>query len=169
MAFEPLTDLFWRHVEKRDDGCWTWTGWKHPRSNHGQMNHAGTIKKAHRVSWELHRGEIGEGLHVCHHCDNPPCVNPEHLFLGTNADNVRDRDAKGRLLLSGKHFAARTHCPHGHEYTTENTRHYRGARWCRECMRKKNKEHRESLGPGGWAAYQRSRQQHYKHKEAAWH
>ncbi len=76
-------------------GCWLWCGSPNS-SGYGELKVCGRMLKAHRVSYELHIGEIPQGLHVCHHCDTPLCVNPSHLFVGTNADNVRDRMAKGR-------------------------------------------------------------------------
>ncbi len=89
--------LFDRNVD-RCDGCWEWRGYRNPKG-YGFTRPGGRGVKgvlAHRLSWELHRGEIPEGMQVLHRCDNPPCVNPEHLFLGTNLDNIRDRVAKGR-------------------------------------------------------------------------
>jgi len=89
--------LFWQKVDRRGpDECWEWTGSRHGKG-YGMVGVGSRIvDKAHRVSWRMHNGLIPEGMHVLHHCDNPPCVNPAHLFIGTNDDNVRDKIAKGR-------------------------------------------------------------------------
>ena len=83
-----------------------------------------------RVVWERTFGPIPEGLFVCHRCDNPRCINPGHLFLGTPKDNMRDKVLKGRHASQLK-----THCPRGHEFTPENTYWYssRQGRKCRAC------------------------------------
>jgi len=75
--------------------CWFWIGSKHSSKGYGSFRLKKPIK-AHRASWILYKGEIPENLHVLHKCDNPLCVNPDHLFLGTNADNVKDKVAKKR-------------------------------------------------------------------------
>jgi hypothetical protein len=80
---------FWARVLK-SEGCWLWKG-AHP-GKYGQLDGRG----AHVVSWELHFGPVPDGMHVCHKCDNPPCVRPDHLFLGTPLDNMTDKIAKGR-------------------------------------------------------------------------
>lgn len=86
---------FWRKTVKSPGGCWVWIGCT-DRDGYGQIGVNRHQLKAHRFSWELHYSAIPEGLCVCHRCDNPSCVNPEHLFLGTNQDNTRDKVSKGR-------------------------------------------------------------------------
>ncbi len=77
------------------DECWEWQKNRIKRG-YGQLGHMGKALMAHRVAWEVAFGPIPEGLQVCHSCDNPPCCNPAHLWLGTQADNNRDMVAKGR-------------------------------------------------------------------------
>jgi hypothetical protein len=99
---EPVEDRFWSKVDKPSpEECWLWLG---STDSHGYGSFGDKKGNqwhgfpAHRVAWELTNGPIPDGQIACHRCDNPPCVNPRHLFLGTDLDNVRDMDAKGRRV-----------------------------------------------------------------------
>lgn len=84
---------------KKTDSCWVWTACN---NRYGKLWFRGKPYNAHRASWEMHFGEIPEGMCVLHKCDNTLCVNPEHLFLGTQLDNVRDMWTKGRSGIKGQ-------------------------------------------------------------------
>jgi len=105
---------FWHYTEKgRNDSCWIWTGTKHSaQPGYGVIvigptgtNRPSTM--AHRFSWTLHFGEIPNGMLICHKCDNPLCVNPKHLFLGTFKDNMNDRNSKNRQAHDSRHGRAK--------------------------------------------------------------
>lgn len=104
---------------------------------YGIMRVRGKVLKTHRIAWELANGPIPDGLSVCHSCDNPPCCNVEHLFLGTHADNMADMIAKKRDR-PGDFNAAKTHCPQGHPYDEANTIVRRNSRECRACKKLSN-------------------------------
>lgn len=95
-----INDKIERFLSRFDksSGCWVWTGSTNNKG-YGDCNLRGPFKSrlAHRVMYEIIFGPIPEGLHVCHRCDNPPCANPEHLFLGTRFDNMQDASRKGRI------------------------------------------------------------------------
>lgn len=117
---------FWSRTLRAPSGCIEWQG-PLDRKGYGRISNG---KLAHRYAYMTEKGDP-RGLCVCHSCDNPKCVNPDHLWLGTQKDNLRDMYSKAR----GR-GQSMTHCIHGHEFSPENT--YlrpgsQGARQCRKC------------------------------------
>ena len=103
---KTLEQKFWSKVRKAD-GCWTWTGAVDAK-DYGELRIRRKRVRAHRLSWSFHVGEIPVGQFVLHHCDNPRCVRPDHLFLGSHADNVQDRVNKRRSAY-GERNGMHTH------------------------------------------------------------
>lgn len=119
-------------VPEATTGCWLWLG-KVDRSGYGEVSVGSHLRRAHRVSYEAFAGPIPAGKMVLHRCDQPSCVNPDHLYVGTAKENMRDCVDRGRHGL-----ASRTHCKNGHELTPENVSLYvdkRGwrVRRCKAC------------------------------------
>ena len=143
----PLETRFWRFVAPSmdDRGCWEWTGARAGELGYGCLGGKGP--RAHRLSWEIHNGPIPDGLWVLHKCDNPPCVNPRHLFLGTRTDNIRDMFAKGRGRPGPGGARARiTRCKHGHNFSGDNVFHSKdGHRHCKPCAIIRQRERRKRL------------------------
>jgi hypothetical protein len=101
MKVIPVIKRFWNYVNKTDY-CWLWTGYKNPRGYGGlRIGARGKSKciRSHRLSWEIHFGKIPKDMSVLHKCDNTSCVRPEHLFLGTQGDNMRDMSRKHRQFF----------------------------------------------------------------------
>ena len=104
----PITKKWFLSVlEKKSNGCWEWTRYKDaPRKaqpkGYGQVGYKGKVTRTHRVAYELFIGPIPEGMRVLHHCDNPPCCRPKHLFLGTQSDNLFDMGRKDRYVGNRK-------------------------------------------------------------------
>jgi hypothetical protein len=112
-------ERFWDKVDRSGD-CWVWTGARRGKG-YGDFWYAGKSVAAHRFSYELHVGPIADGLLTCHHCDNRRCVRPNHLFLGTHTDNMRDAKAKGRLR-HGHLFGTMVGCARLNEQVVLNIR-----------------------------------------------
>jgi hypothetical protein len=120
---------------KKTESCWIWIAGKNS-TGYGIFRFEGNIELAHRVSYFTNKNQsINRNIFVLHKCDNPPCVNPDHLFEGTHSDNMIDMVRKKRNVSVG--HSRKTHCKKGHEFTTENTlvRPNLRGRSCRECDR----------------------------------
>lgn len=135
-----IAPKLWARVDKTD-ACWEVRRGEIDRKGYGIIYHRGSRHLTHRVSYMLAHGPFAAEMCVCHRCDNPPCVRPDHLFLGTREDNIRDMVKKGRHRWEAGVKAASKlppTCRMGHEFTPENTE-WRGdrGRRCRVCLRAK--------------------------------
>lgn len=140
---QSWVDRFWAKVNKHGTvirpelgPCWEWTAARFD-SGYGMVGLNRKTSYTHRTSWVIHNGAIPDGLKVLHKCDNPPCVNPTHLFLGSAKDNTDDMNAKNRWV---KPNHAKTACKNGHPFTADNLGAFRasqGQRECRTCARER--------------------------------
>jgi hypothetical protein len=131
-------------IVKSPTGCWLFTG-KPNNSGYGSFWLYPNKIGAHRASWIIHFGPIPDKLNVCHKCDTPICVNPQHLFLGTDSQNMRDCATKGRSKHLGQ--SLKTHCKSGHIFDEANT-HYsnnRKHRSCRMCHKLAERRRKSAL------------------------
>lgn len=131
---------FWNKALPLDGGCWEWQSGPKTKGKHGRFRFNGKYDGAHRVAYLLTHGQITPGMYICHTCDNPSCVNPEHLYEGTNQDNQIDAVERGQHWYINPHIQ-KTHCSRGHEYSEENT-YYKpknGHRDCKTCLNMRHK------------------------------
>lgn len=144
-------ERFWSKVQKGGpDECWEWQAGRH-KFGHGKFRLPTGHIGSHRMAWQLTYGPIPPGMWVLHHCDNPPCCNPRHLYLGTAQDNTRDREVRGRHPHPAKDV-----CKYGHVLTDDNvyvtyppSHKGRPFRQCRLCMNRRQREYhaRKTKGP----------------------
>jgi len=149
--FEPHQHIasFWTKVAVRGpDDCWLWLACRTGNSKYGQFSGGALVTghkiiTAHRFSWWLHFGPVPNDMQVLHRCDVKTCVNPAHLFLGTQRDNMRDMVAKGRW----GNYHDPEHCQRGHSWTPDNTIQGPDGRRCRICRQERDRRRRRGRVP----------------------
>lgn len=141
-----LMERFWNKVDTSNE-CWNWTGSKN-KDGYGSVGSGlrSRTMLAHRMSYAINVGEIPKGMCVCHKCDNPSCVRPDHLFLGTRKDNMQDMVRKGRDDNGHTNQNVnKESCKWGHSLTGDNLYIYvengKPKRKCRTCQARRKKEH----------------------------
>lgn len=130
---EGLARFEAKFIPVPETGCWLWIG-ADGGNGYGKFWDGEKVEQAHRFAYRAYRGEIPEGLQICHVCDVRSCVNPSHMFLGTAKENQLDMMRKGRFRNGKMPRNAKTHCIHGHEYTEDNSYWSNGFRKCRTCV-----------------------------------
>lgn len=124
-----------RYIPEPNSGCWLWTGGIRP-AGYGTFYDGTRSIGAHQFSWMIHNGAdcVPPKMQVCHTCDNPPCVNPDHLWLGTRSENMLDASHKKRLADRTHFNSLKTHCPSGHPYEGANVAWNKKGRICVACQ-----------------------------------
>lgn len=138
-SVEQIAERFWSFVDKGgDDECWPWTGGR-ASTGYGRTWIAGKGRPATQVAWEIANGKpFPAGLNACHSCDNPICVNPRHIWPGTQLENIKDSIAKGHHYTQPQ----QAHCKRGHEMTPANRIKAYPQGWrCRECHNMHRRDH----------------------------
>lgn len=133
-------ERFWARLDTSQPGCWEWQGGRTCQNGYGMLSINGKRRGAHRFALELTLGrELRPGEIACHHCDNPPCARPDHIYLGSPATNLADSARRSGRVNQNVH---KTHCIKGHPLSGDNL--YidpgRGNRVCRTCARKRARE-----------------------------
>jgi hypothetical protein len=126
-----------------EHSCWEWVAGKNEHG-YGLLWYGNKMSKAHRLSYEVFVKKIDKNLFILHKCDNPGCIRPEHLYEGTQKDNVNDM-VKRKRHYRATHNTSKTHCPRGHEYNSLNTRIYHRKRTCMICIRIREKEYKTKM------------------------
>lgn len=131
---DQVLERFWDKVEVQPNGCWLWKGTK-DKDGYGKFTIKYVTIRSHRFAYEVNKGQIPEGMQIDHLCRNHDCVNPDHMEVVSPRENTLRGD--GLAAVNSK----KTHCPKGHEYTSNNTYFWKGERYCKECVRTSSREY----------------------------